>query len=227
MESLIGVVVESKTATEAWDKWWDILSEQAKSGKKEPSRAGNIVGEALNAITVISNPRKGIVKSDIRQMSIDYAVGELLWYMSGSNRLSDIEPYSKAWTSLSDDGETVNSAYGYRIFKQFGFDQWELVREKLKADPNSRQAVIHIKDPSDKPTKDTPCTVALQFHIRDNKLYLTTYMRSNDLWLGWPYDVFSFTAFQQIMAMELGVEIGSYTHIAGSLHLYEKDWVGK
>ena len=48
-------------------------------------------------------------------------------------------------------------------------------------------------------------------------------MRSNDLWTGFPYDVFQFTAMQILMSMELGLELGSYTHIAGSLHLYERN----
>ena len=49
-------------------------------------------------------------------------------------------------------------------------------------------------------------------------------MRSNDLWLGFPYDVFQFTCLQVRMAMELGLDIGTYTHIAGSLHLYARDF---
>ena len=49
-------------------------------------------------------------------------------------------------------------------------------------------------------------------------------MRSNDLWLGFPFDVFQFANMQVLMAMELGVELGTYTHIAGSLHLYERDF---
>jgi thymidylate synthase len=224
MEKNINFVVRAQDPTTAWDMWWDILSEQAHKGKCEPSRAGNIVGEVINAITIIEDPRKCAITSDIRRMSVNYAVGELLWYMSKSNKLSDIERYSKAWTGLSDDGVLVNSAYVHRIHTAFGFDQWDFVKEKLTADPNSRQAVIHIKDASDKPTKDTPCTVCLQFSIRDNRLYMTTYMRSNDLWLGMPYDFFAFMSFQNLLAMELGVELGTYTHIAGSLHLYEKHW---
>ena len=74
------------------------------------------------------------------------------------------------------------------------------------------------------PTNDLNCTVCLQFIVRDEKLYCTTYMRSNDLWLGFPYDVFQFTCIQIRMAMELGLDIGSYTHIAGSLHIYERDF---
>lgn len=209
-----------ESLTDAWKEWYSLLSMQ---GKSDDSRDGEVCGEIINAITVIKNPTLNILKSDIRNLPMRYAVGELLWYLSGSNKLSAIKRYSKAWESLSDDGETVNSAYGYRIGKQFGFNQWEYVKELLKKDPNTRQAIIHIKDASNKPTKDTPCTVSLQFLLRDGKLNLTTYMRSNDIWLGFPYDVFSFTCLQILMANELDVEIGEYTHIAGSLHLYARN----
>ena len=48
-------------------------------------------------------------------------------------------------------------------------------------------------------------------------------MRSNDIWFGLPYDIFQFTSLQILLSMELGVGIGTYTHICGSLHLYERD----
>lgn len=214
--------VVGNSLTDVWKEWYSLLSMQDKT---DSSRDGEVCGEVINAVTVIKDPTQNILKSDIRKLPMRYAVGELLWYLSGNNKLDAIKRYSKAWESLSDDGETINSAYGYRIFEQFGFDQWEYVKGLLKKDPNTRQAVIHIKDASNKPTKDTPCTVSLQFLLRDGKLNLTTYMRSNDIWLGFPYDVFSFTCMQIIMAFELGVEIGEYTHIAGSLHLYTRNKV--
>lgn len=220
---LANVSIQCPGINEAWGVWYEELTRQSKKGFIQPSRAGNVVGEVLNAVTVITNPRDNILTSEIRNMPLKYAVGELLWYLSGSNKLKDIKPYSKFWENISDDGETLNSAYGYRIFNKFGFDQWEHVKKLLTDDPLSRQAVIHIKDASNEPTKDTPCTVALQYSIRDKRLYATTYMRSNDIWLGFPYDVFTFTCLQIKMAMELGVEVGEYTHIAGSLHLYERD----
>jgi thymidylate synthase len=96
----------------------------------------------------------------------------------------------------------------------------------LRDNPNSRQAIIHIKPARniiDEPTKDLPCTVSLQFFIRNNQLYLTTYMRSNDIWMGFPYDVFQFTCLQIYLAMRLNVNLGTYTHITGSLHLYKRN----
>jgi thymidylate synthase len=152
-----------------------------------------------------------------------YGIGELLWYLSANNKLSQIQKYTKGWDRMTDDGETVNSNYGYCIAKKYGFDQLEFVINELKKNPNSRRAVIHIKEPSDKPSKDVNCTVCLQFFIREGKLYMTTYMRSNDIWFGFPYDVFQFTCLQIYLSMVLEVELGTYTHIVGSLHLYERN----
>lgn len=213
-------MAQFKSVNEAWEYWHNQLAMQRGDAA---SRDGAVTGEIINAVTVIDDPKDNLVTSPIRKLSHKYAIGELLWYLSGSNKLDAIANYSKAWNKLSDDGETVNSAYGHRIFEKFGFDQWEHVKGLLKADPNSRQAVIHIKEPNPEKTKDLPCTVALQYFIRDGKLYATTYMRSNDIWLGFPYDVFTFTCLQIKMAFELGVGIGSYTHIAGSLHLYSRN----
>ena len=220
---LINKQVTANNATDAWELWFHMLLDLSTGQDVQSSRDGNVAAEILNAVTIIDDPRSNIVESDLRKLSKRYMIGELMWYLAADNTLKGIQNYTKAWDRMSDDGEVVNSNYGHKIHKFYGFDQWEYVKNLLKADPNSRQAVIHIKNPMDYKTKDTPCTVCLQFFIRENKLFLTTYMRSNDVWFGFPYDVFNFTCFQIRMAMELGVGIGSYTHIAGSLHLYQRD----
>lgn len=228
-ETIIGCMCYAETANEAWEWWYDRLSYQAKMGKLQDSRDGEVVGEILNAITVINDPTRFIVTSPIRKLSMRYAVAELLWYMSGTDKISTIQPYTKAWNRMSDNGKTVNSNYGHKIQSFYGFDQWWFCLELLKKDPSTRQAVIHIKDAKDyllEPTKDVPCTLTLQFFIRDGKLHLTVNMRSNDLWMGFPYDVFNFCALQNKMAMELGIPVGTYTHIAGSLHLYKRNYKG-
>lgn len=225
LETQTFAFVEADTVNDAWQQWFNLVLNQAKAGKNDPSRDGNIVAEFLNATTVIKDPTRNIVTSQDRKMPMRYAVGELLWYLSGSNRLRNIFIFSKVWERMSDNNITVNSAYGYRIFKQFDFDQFEYVQRLLQAQPLSRQAVIHIKDPvnyMDYPTKDVPCTMDLQYFIRDNKLHATTHMRSNDLWTGFPYDVFFFTCLQIMLAFRINVDIGTYTHFAGSLHLYER-----
>lgn len=217
-------VFEGRTVNEVWEKAFDALKNEAEQGTLTDSRDGKVVGEFTDAIFCVQDPTRSIVTSSIRKMPMRYAVGELAWYLSGSNRTEDIAQYAKKWVEISDDGETNNSAYGYRISSKFGFDQWVYVKELLKKDPNTRQAVIHIKDADSRPTKDTPCTVYLQFLLREGQLHLSVHMRSNDIWMGVPYDMFSFCFLQVKMAMELGVKVGHYTHYAGSLHLYARDF---
>ena len=57
--------------------------------------------------------------------------------------------------------------------------------------------------------------------LRDGKLHLIVYMRSNDVIWGLPHDVFCFTMLQEIVARELEADLGLYRHMVGSLHLYE------
>ena len=209
------------TLDEAFDYWYTTLCTNPSITE---SRDGDICGEIINAITVINDPTRCVMKSQLRKLPMRYAIGELLWYLSGNNKLSEIQKYTKNWDRMSDDGITVNSNYGYCIKSKYGFDQWEYIKSMLSKNPESRQAVIHIKTADNTESKDVNCTVCLQFIIRDNKLYMTTYMRSNDIWLGFPYDVFQFTAMQVLLSMELGVELGTYTHIAGSLHLYQRNY---
>jgi thymidylate synthase len=172
-----------------------------------------------------------------------FATGEFLWYYAGKNDLATMLYYNKRMKDFSDDGKTLNSAYGYRMFTE-GYNvegvksnQWSSVEEMLLEDPDSRRAVLTINRPQDivdavssKRSKDVPCTLSLQFFIRKNRLHLHVLMRSNDVWWGLPYDVFSFTLLQEVMLRSLqqqgmkNLRLGEYHHSAGSMHLYERDW---
>jgi len=218
------VTIVANTIDELFEDWYELLYKQ---NIDDTSRDGNIHGEIINAVSVLNYPINNIMKSKLRNLPMKYAIGELLWYNSGNNSLKEIQKYTSGWNRMSDDGVTVNSNYGWCIKNKYGFNQWEWCKEELRKNPNSRRAVIHIKEPSDKESKDVNCTVCLQFFIREGKLFCTAYMRSNDIWMGFPYDVFQFTCMQIQMSMELGVELGTYTHIAGSLHLYNRNVITK
>lgn len=162
--------------------------------------------------------------------SVSYMLGELALYFTGRD---DVEFISKC---ISDDGVTNRSAYDAIVFNRYGFDQVAQVIDTLKRDPYSRSAVINFNVPNPErfETKDETYTIALVFELREGKLDCTGIMRSNDVWLGTPYDVVFFTELQKYIANELGVGYGKYTHFAVSLHAYEKDidrvrevWCGK
>lgn len=208
-----------------------------KPGDTRPAGRGG--GQEIREIIcegfTLLDPRDRLPCVAARDLSLSYAVAELLWYVSGSDSTDWISYYAPFWRSISDDGKTANSAYGARIFRKDhdrihgsspGQSQWEYVKEELTRDPESRRAVIHIRTPQDSwlAKKDVPCTLSLQFFVRNGRLDLVASMRSSDLILGIPYDVIAFTFFQEMMALELGIELGTYTHVSNSLHLYGRDF---
>ena len=192
---------------------------------KEAIPRGMKIKEALGVSFSILNPRDRITNNSIRKMRLEFAFGEFFWYLRGSERLDVIEYYSKMYPRFSDDKVTVNGAYGPRIFGGEN-TQWERVKQLLRNDPDTRQAIISIYQPRDLflSSADIPCTCVLQYFIRGGKLNAITYMRSNDIYLGMPYDIFSFTMLQEMLAVELNVDLGVYTHMVGSLHIYEKNF---
>ncbi len=119
-----------------------------------------------------------------------------------------------------DDG-VFHGAYSTRAHGAVG----DLVN-LMKRDPDTRQGVISVFDSSrdlDRQKKDIPCTIALHFMQRDGGLEMNAIMRSNDIWLGTPYDFTQFAVLQASVAQALNIQPSTYIHSASSLHLYERD----
>ncbi len=183
--------------------------------------------ELLGRSFVVENTAKKIVSNPAREINIFFFYGELIWYMSGSNDVRHINHYNKRMSQFSDDGTTLRSAYGKRLLglddEIDGFNQFEYVTRMLLGDKESRKAIMHIrtvKDSEFDESKDMPCTIALQYFIRHERLIALTTMRSNDLIFGATYDIPFFMYMQERIAWELGVDVGEYYHQAMSLHVY-------
>ena len=183
--------------------------------------------EILAVTLELTNPVARLSRSESKG-KIFSCIGEWLWYMSGSDQLDQIQYYISIYDQFSDDKQSIAGAYGPRIFNTSTAEpaQFDKLLDMLKNKPNTRKAVIQIFLPSDTQRKslDTPCTLGLQFFIRKNRLFLITHMRSNDAYKGLPHDLFAFTMIQEYLARLLGKELGTYTHIANSLHLYAEDF---
>lgn len=104
-------------------------------------------------------------------------------------------------------------------------NQIDFVVSELKRSPDSRRAVIDIRDNSVDPFNSHPaCLQHIQFFIRDEKLHCKVLMRSNDATEATFMNAFAFIMLQKKIADKLDVKIGSYTHRANSFHCYEKDF---
>ena len=163
-----------------------------------------------------------------RKLSYSFMFGEAAWMLEGRNDVESVSKYVDGVKRFSDDGETFFGAYGPKILTQ-----WSYVIKTLVTDKDSRQAVINIWRENPGSSKDIPCTLSLQFFLREasDELWLHTVasMRSNDAWLGTPYDTFNFSAISFWIALHLNrngikCKVGSLNIQAGSRHIYETDF---
>jgi len=67
----------------------------------------------------------------------------------------------------------------------------------------------------------SPCVLLFYPQLVDGKLHMFVVMKTNDLYNAWPENAYAFTALQKYMADEIGVETGTYTHFAVSMHIYK------
>lgn len=202
----------------------------------ECSPRGMKIKEHTNAVLELTNPYDNLFKCEDKSLTLPtaYTKKEVLLYLSGTNSAELFTKATGFWGKIANSDGTINSAYGNLIFNPSlsdGRSQFDWAFDSLKADKDSRQAFIRFNNTSHQHTgvKDLPCTFIGIFHIRENKLNFTIEMRSNDIVKGLIHDEPSFTLFQQLMFLKLKdiypeLEMGSYFHIASSLHLYESDF---
>ena len=202
-------------ANEAFNDLWEYIPTQGQDF--DDTKA------IFNCGFYIQNPLDNHIKSEIRDWKLEYAEAEWQWYLSGDRSIDKLgEIYGKVppiWCRMANADGNVNSNYGWQWQRN---DQIDYVVAKLKEQPKTRHAAISIYDGKEWEDyrNDTPCTYAIQFSIIQNRLCMSVYMRSNDLWYGFCNDQYQFSSLQQLIAERLSMDTGWYYHHAHNMHIY-------
>ncbi len=191
------------------------------------SRIGD-THEELHVLFSLGQPRNRWITIRVPSISPAYAIAELIYLISGSDEATVINPWNPKLQRYQGNYKYYPGAYGKRLRYSFGFDQLNRAYDALLNEPTSRQVLLDIWNPEvDLPknqgkanNKDIPCNIISMLKIRQDKLYWSQIMRSNDMYLGLPYDVLLFTSLQEILAGWLQIDVGEYTHFCDSLHYY-------
>ena len=109
--------------------------------------------------------------------------------------------------------------YHQRMEKQI---PWVIA--ELQRNPDSRRAVVVIRNEADLNTESPACLQIIQFMIRGAKLHCKVVFRSNDATKASFMNAFALVMLQKRIADAIGVSVGSYTHRANSYHVYERDY---
>ena len=203
-------------------------------GKEEDSRAGRVLTAPCPVTTVYTHPEECVLTNPARDANPFFHLLEALWILAGRADAGFLNTYIKDFGSRFAEAEgDIHGAYGHRWRYHFGLDQLTVIIQKLRADPNTRQAVLQMWDP--RPSggddlrgdwKDRPCNMQVVFRLRSGNLDMTVYNRSNDIIMGcYGANAVHFSFLQQYMAGHLGVSVGSYTQVSNDYHLYLNDYL--
>lgn len=104
-----------------------------------------------------------------------------------------------------------------------GFDQLQYIIKELRDNPYSRRALMCYWNPPELSKMALPpCHFSCQFYVEDEK-YLNCHftMRSNDLFLGNPFNIFSYAVLTYIIAAKCDLLPGDLVYTGGDVHIYQ------
>lgn len=176
-------------------------------------------------ITSYKFPDEMVLFNPLRDANPFFHFFESLWILAGRMDVAFLKFFNSRMAEYSDDGVTFHAPYGFRLRSAQEVDQIEACIEKLRTDPDSRQAVMQIWDADSDLTvrsKDIPCNDLIFLKIRDKELHMTVCCRSNDVvWGAYGANAVQFGTLLKYMAGRIGVQVGTYVQISDSFHVYE------
>ena len=156
-----------------------------------------------------------------RNFNLAYLKREFSWYLHADPTDLSIAEHASQWGKIVANGK-LNSNYGSYWFGRYGVKH---IVALLQKDAMSRRAVIPMYgtdiDHLDLEAKDVPCTLAMEFRLRDGYLHCRAIMRSQDILWGMGNDLPTFSFLQEIVATLLNANVGTLTVSVGSFHVYE------
>lgn len=234
--------------------YYDAVQELLKNGE-ECSPRGKLIKELRPVMIGFQNPYNRVSFLGSRRVNPFFQLAESLWIVSGRADVRWLTKFNANMSNFSDDGVWFNAPYGERIRAWNKnalhgviinpIDQMLDAYNKLLADKDTRQAVVVISNPMfdnyrytvGEKGKDIACNLIFTFKIRNDKLDITVFNRSNDAhWGLWGANLCQFSTIQEVMLNWLknsgvdefaNLELGTYTQMTDSLHIYLDDYGAK
>jgi len=214
------------TAVNVSDALWLVKQALETSGVEVDTRNGKALEFREPCAITYNNPCERVLFYPQRDANPVFHFMESLWMLAGREDLEWIQRYNKRMGTYSDNGKTLQGAYGYRWRNYFYKDQLDIAVHRLMTYENDRRTVLAMWDPEgdlrkDNGCKDHPCNTHIYFSVRDNKLDMTVCNRSNDMiWGALGANAVHMSILQEYIAARIGAQVGIYTQFSNNLHAY-------
>ena len=214
-------------------EYLDLVKLVLDEGVRKPSRTGVDTISYFAAFYKV-DLSKGFPLLTTKKMEWKSLLHEVLWYLSGENHIRNLRKHTKIWDAWADENGNLETAYGYywRHFpsaekdengnwKVREVDQIKYVIDEIKRKPYSRRLVVSAWEPGNATkSKLPPCHYSFAFNVSYNKLNCHLTQRSGDIALGIPFNLAAYSMLTQIIAQEVGLEVGFFAHTIIDAHIY-------
>lgn len=207
--------------------WKELLNEVIYNGKytyKDDSKIKEVIGVhkqiknpySNSIINISADKFASYVKEGIFDIAEYPIKGEALF-----DYVTSLDDEHQIY--LDDDGFIYT--YSERLQNYNDINQLDVIINRLNKNINSNRAIAVTYNPMvDMNRQDIPCLQLIQALVRNDKLILSVYFRSNDLYGAFPSNMMFLTYVGMKIANELGVQFDYIDYHCSSLHIYETDY---
>jgi thymidylate synthase len=152
---------------------------------------------------------------------------EMLWFLQGGTNIRYLNDHGvHIWDPWADDDGNLGPVYGKQWRDWVSpdgkrIDQIARVVEGIRTRPDSRRHIVTAWNVADLGEMALPpCHMTFQFYVGGGRLSCQLYVRSNDLFLGAPFNIAQYALLTHMMAQQCDLEPGDLVYTIGDAHLY-------
>ena len=165
---------------------------------------------------------------------------ELLWFIKGDTNINYLNDNGcSIWDEWADQHGNLGPIYGKQWRNWTGidgnFDQLQNLVDTIKNNPNSRRMLVSAWNVNDLPNEHltarqnvqnnkmalAACHTLFQAYVSDNRLSIQLYARSQDFFLGTPFNIASYALLTHLLAHICQLDVGELIWVGGDVHLYQ------
>jgi len=220
-------------------QYLELLEETLTKGCLKGDRTGTGT-RSLFGRQIRFDLQEGLPLVTTKKLHTKSIIHELLWFLKGDTNIKYLTDNGVSiWNEWATETGELGPVYGaqWRNWKGVegeSYDQVSALIEGIKKNPDSRRHIISgwnvadLPDESKSPQENVangkmalpPCHLLYQWYVADGKLSGSLYIRSNDLFLGNPYNTCSLAIFTHMIAQQCDLEVGEIVISIGDCHLY-------
>lgn len=208
-------------------EYLDLLRDVLESGVDKPDRTGIGTRSVFGRMMRLDLSEGRLPLLTTKKLHIPSIVHELLWFLSGSTNVRDLQTRGVTiWDEWADESGELGPVYGRQWRNWQGadgkcVDQIHGLVQELKSNPNSRRLLVSAWNPAEIDAMALPpCHYAFQCYVTNGRLSCLFQMRSVDVFLGLPFNLASYGLLTHMLAQQCGFVPAELIWCGGDVHLY-------